>query len=432
MSSATEADGPSPHNDAGGIKVGNYRWLICTLLFAAMVINYVDRQMLGVLKPTLSAEFGWSETNYADIIFWFQASYAVSYLLFGRIIDRIGARWGFGIAFLIWQIGHIAHAGVSSLNQMIAARVLLGIGEGGGFPGGIKAVAEWFPKKERAFATGLFNAGTNIGAIVTPLVVPALVLAFDWKIAFIVTGIAGLLWLPIWLIVYRRPREQKALGAAELAWIEQDPADPVEKVGWLKLLTIKETWAYALGKFLIDPIWWMFLFWLPDFLSKKHGLDLKTFGIPLVCIYLLSDVGSIGGGWMSSAMMKRGMSLNAARKTAMLICALLAVPVCLGAVVDNLWMAVLIIGVATAAHQGFSANLYTLPSDVFPRSAVGSVVGIGGMVGAFGGMAMAKYAGWVLDKIGSYTPIFIVAATAYLLALGVVHLLTPKMEPVKL
>ncbi len=427
MSSATEADGPSP-----SIKVGNYRWLICTLLFAAMVINYVDRQMLGVLKPTLSAEFGWSETNYADIIFWFQASYAVSYLLFGRIIDRIGARWGFGIAFLIWQIGHIAHAGVSSLNQMIAARVLLGIGEGGGFPGGIKAVAEWFPKKERAFATGLFNAGTNIGAIVTPLVVPALVLAFDWKIAFVVTGIAGLLWLPIWLIVYRRPREQKALSPAELAWIEQDPADPVEKVGWLKLLTIKETWAYALGKFLIDPIWWMFLFWLPDFLSKKHGLDLKTFGIPLVCIYLLSDVGSIGGGWMSSTLMKRGMSLNAARKTAMLICALLAVPVCLGAVVDNLWMAVLIIGVATAAHQGFSANLYTLPSDVFPRSAVGSVVGIGGMVGAFGGMAMAKYAGWVLDKIGTYTPIFIVAATAYLLALLVVHLLTPKMEPVKL
>lgn len=426
MSSATEADA-SP-----AIKVGNYRWLICTLLFAAMVINYVDRQMLGVLKPTLSAEFGWTETQYADIIFYFQAAYAISYLLFGRFIDRIGARWGFGIAFLIWQIGHIAHAGVSSLNQMIAARVLLGVGEGGGFPGGIKAVAEWFPKKERAFATGLFNAGTNIGAIVTPLIVPALVLAWGWQVAFVVTGIAGLLWLPIWLIVYRRPREQKALGAAELAWIEQDPADPVEKVGWLKLLTIKETWAYALGKFLIDPIWWMFLFWLPDFLSKKHGLDLKTFGIPLVCIYLLSDVGSVGGGWMSSAMMKRGMSLNAARKTAMLICALLAVPVALGAVVDNLWMAVLIIGVATAAHQGFSANLYTLPSDVFPRSAVGSVVGIGGMVGAFGGMAMAKYAGWVLDKIGSYTPIFVVAASAYLLALLVVHLLTPKMEPVKL
>ena len=427
MSSATEADTASP-----AVKVGNYRWLICTLLFAAMVINYVDRQMLGVLKPTLSTEFGWSETQYADIIFWFQASYAVAYLLFGRFIDRVGARWGFGLAFLIWQIGHIAHAGVRSLTSMIAVRVLLGIGEGGGFPGGIKAVAEWFPKKERAFATGLFNAGTNIGAIVTPLVVPAIVLAWGWQAAFIVTGIAGLLWLPVWLLVYRRPRETKALSAGELAWIEQDPPDPVEKVAWLKLLTVKETWAYALGKFLIDPIWWMFLFWLPDFLHKRHDLDLKSFGIPLVCIYLLSDVGSIGGGWMSSALMKRGMSLNAARKTAMLICALLAVPICLGAVVDNLWMAVLIIGVATAAHQGFSANLYTLPSDVFPRSAVASVVGIGGMIGAIGGMAMAKYAGWVLDQIGSYTPIFIVAASAYLLALGVVHLLTPKMEPVKL
>lgn len=414
------------------VKVGNYRWLICGLLFAAMVINYVDRQMLGVLKPTLSSEFGWSETNYADIIFWFQASYAVSYLIFGRFIDRIGARWGFGLAFLLWQIAHMAHAGVRSLTSMIAVRVLLGIGEGGGFPGGIKAVAEWFPKKERAFATGLFNAGTNIGAIVTPLVVPVLVLSFGWQAAFIVTGLAGLVWLPVWLLVYRRPREHKGVAPAELAWIEQDPADPVEKIGWLRLLGIRETWAYALGKFLIDPIWWMFLFWLPDFLAKRYGLDLKSFGPPLVCIYLLSDIGSIGGGWLSSTMMKRGLSLNAARKTAMLICALLATPVAFAAFANNLWIAVLIIGVATAAHQGFSANLYTLPSDVFPRSAVGSVVGIGGMLGAIGGMAMAKYAGWVLDRLGTYTPIFIVAASAYLLALGVVHLLTPKMAPAKL
>jgi MFS transporter, ACS family, hexuronate transporter len=414
------------------VKVGNYRWLICALLFAAMVINYVDRQMLGVLKPTLSAEFGWSETDYANIIFWFQASYAVSYLIFGRFIDRIGARWGFGLAFFLWQLAHMAHAGVRSLTGMIAVRVLLGIGEGGGFPGGIKAVAEWFPKKERALATGLFNAGTNIGAIVTPLVVPAIVLAWGWQAAFIVTGIAGLVWLPVWLIVYRRPREQPKVSPAELAWIEQDPADPVEKIAWTRLLRIRETWAYALGKFMIDPIWWMFLFWLPDFLAKRHGLDLKSFGIPLVCIYLLSDVGSIGGGWLSSTMMRRGMSLNAARKTAMLICALLATPVAFAAFANNLWIAVLIIGIATAAHQGFSANLYTLPSDVFPRSAVGSVVGIGGMVGAIGGMAMAKYAGWVLDKLGTYTPIFIVAASAYLLALSVVHLLSPKMEPVKL
>jgi ACS family hexuronate transporter-like MFS transporter len=415
-----------------GVRVGNTRWVVVTLLFFAMVINYVDRQTIGILKPTLSKEFGWNESDYANLVFWFQASYAVSYLVFGRVMDRLGARWGFGLAFAIWQIAHIAHAGARGLNDFIFARVALGIGEGGGFPGGIKAVTEWFPKKERAFATGIFNAGTNIGAIVTPLVIPAITIAWGWEMAFIVTGVAGLIWLPIWLIVYRRPREHKKVSAAELAYIEQDPADPVEKVAWSKLLTKRETWAYALGKFLIDPIWWMFLFWLPDFLGKRYGLDLKTFGPPLVAIYLLSDVGSVGGGWLSSAMMKRGFSLNRARKTAMLICALCAVPVAFAAFADNLWVAVAIIGLATAAHQGFSANLYTLPGDVFPRSAVGSVVGIGGMVGAIGGMAMAKYAGWVLDTIGTYTPIFIIAASAYLLALGVVHLLSPKMEPVKL
>lgn len=415
-----------------GTRIGKYRWVIVALLFTAMVINYVDRQTIGLLKGDLSQEFGWSETDYADLVLWFQASYAVAYLVFGRVIDRIGARWGFGIAFLIWQVAHIAHAGARGLSGFIFARVALGVGEGGAFPGGIKAVAEWFPKKERAFATGIFNAGTNIGAIVTPLVIPAITLAWGWQMAFIVTGLAGLVWLPIWLLVYRRPREHPRVGAAELAHIESDPADPAEKIGWSKLLTKRETWAYALGKFLIDPIWWMFLFWLPDFLGKRHGLDLKTFGPPLIAIYLLSDVGSVGGGWLSSRLMERGWSINRARKTTMLICALLAAPVAFAAGVDNLWLAVLIIGLATAAHQGFSANLYTLPSDVFPRAAVGSVVGIGGMVGALGGMAMAKYAGYVLDQIGNYTPIFIVAGSAYLIALFVVHLLTPKMEPVKI
>lgn len=418
--------------DPADAKVGNYRWVVVALLFTAMVINYVDRQTIGLLKGDLSAEFGWSETDYADLVLWFQASYAAAYLIFGRVIDRIGARWGFGLAFLIWQIAHIAHAGARGLTGFIFARVALGVGEGGAFPGGIKAVAEWFPKKERAFATGIFNAGTNIGAIVTPLVIPAITLTWGWQMAFVVTGLAGLIWLPIWLLVYRRPREHRRVSAAELAHIESDPPDPVQKIAWTRLLTVRETWAYALGKFLIDPIWWMFLFWLPDFLGKRHGLDLKTFGPPLIAIYLLSDVGSVGGGWLSSRFMKLGWSINRARKTTMLVCALCAVPVAFAAGVDNLWVAVLIIGLATAAHQGFSANLYTLPSDVFPRAAVGSVVGIGGMVGAIGGMAMAKYAGYVLDQIGSYTPIFIVAGSAYLIALLVVHLLVPKMEPVKL
>jgi ACS family hexuronate transporter-like MFS transporter len=414
------------------VKVGNYRWVIVALLFTAMVINYVDRQMLGLLKPTLEKELGWSETTYADIVFWFQAAYALSYLVFGRFVDRIGARIGFAAAFVIWTIGHIGCAFAKSAGGFIAARVVLGIGEGGGFPAGIKAVTEWFPKKERAFATGVFNAGTNIGAIVTPLVVPAIVLTMGWQAAFIITGVVSLVWLPVWWLVYKRPREQSKLSAAELAYIEQDPADPVQHVPWSKLIRVRETWAYALGKFLIDPIWWMYLFWLPDFLSKRYGLDLKTFGPPLIAIYLLSDVGSVGGGWLSSRFMHRGMTANAARKLTMLICAICVTPIAFAMYADNVWLAVGIIGLATAAHQGFSANLYTLPSDVFPRAAVGSVIGIGGMVGGIGGMAMSKYAGWVLEKIGSYTPIFVVAASAYLLALLVVHLLSPRFAPAKL
>jgi len=432
MSPTTQAARAAPAAAPSEARTGRYRWVVVALLFTAMIVNYVDRQTLGFLKGDLSRTYGWNETNYADLVFWFQATYAVSYIVWGRVMDRIGARWGFGVAFLIWQIGHISTAWVGSLNGFIATRLVLGLGEGGAFPGGIKAMAEWFPKKERAFATGLFNAGTNIGAIVTPLVIPMVALAWGWRACFIVTGVAGLLWLPVWLLVYRRPRENPRVSAGELAHIESDPADPVEKVPWTRLLRYRETWAYAIGKFLIDPIWWMFLFWLPDFLAKRHGLDLKTFGLPVVAIYLMSDVGSVGGGWLSSRFMKLGWSINRSRKTVMLICALLAVPVAFAAMASNLWLAVAIIGMATAAHQGFSANLYTLPGDVFPRSAVGSVVGIGGMIGAIGGMAMAKYAGYVLDKIGSYTPIFVLAASAYLLALAAIHILTPKLEPVKL
>jgi ACS family hexuronate transporter-like MFS transporter len=413
-------------------RMGRYRWVVVTLLFTAMVFNYIDRQTISFLKGDLSKAFGWDETNYADLVFWFQATYAVSYLAFGRIVDRIGARWGFGIAYLIWQIGHMSHALASSLAGFIGGRLLLGVGEGGAFPGGIKAMAQWFPKKERAFATGLFNAGTNIGAIVTPLVIPIITLTWGWRAAFLVTGGVGLLWLPIWLLVYRTPRDHRRVSAAELAHIESDPADAVADVPWSVLLRKRETWAYAIGKFLIDPVWWMWLFWLPDFFGKVYHLDLKTFGPPVVAVYLLSDVGSIGGGWLSSRFIKMGWSINRARKTTMLICALLALPVAFAAHASNLWLAVGIIGIATAAHQGFSANLYTLPGDVFPRSAVGSVVGIGGMIGAIGGMAMAKYAGYVLDKIGVYTPIFVVAASVYLLALLAIHLLTPRMEPVKL
>jgi ACS family hexuronate transporter-like MFS transporter len=429
VSATSPAEAPAA---AATAPIGRYRWVVVALLFTAMVINYVDRQTIGFLKGDLSKQFGWDETNYADLVFWFQAAYAGSYLAFGRIVDRIGARLGFGIAFLIWQVAHILHSVAGSLGGFIGARLLLGVGEGGAFPGGIKAMAQWFPKKERAFATGLFNAGTNIGAIVTPLIIPAVTLAWGWRAAFVVTGVGGLLWLPVWLFIYRTPRQSRNLTTSELDHIESDPPDPADTVPWRRLLPIRETWAYATAKFLIDPIWWMFLFWLPDFLQKRHGLDLKTFGPPVIAIYLLSDIGSVAGGWLSSRLIHAGWSINRARKTTMLICAILAMPVALGAVVDNLWLAVGIIGLATAAHQAFSANLYTLPGDVFPRSAVGSVVGLGGMVGAIGGMVMSKYAGFVLEKLGTYTPIFLVAASAYILGLAAIHLLSPKLEPVEL
>jgi ACS family hexuronate transporter-like MFS transporter len=416
-------------------KVGNYRWVVVALLFTAVVINYVDRQQFGVLKPThLQPEFGWSETDYATMVMWFQGSYAFFYLLWGRIIDRIGAKWGFAAAFTLWTIAHIAHAGARNATQWIMVRVALGAGEAGGFPAGIKAVTEWFPKQERAFATGIFNAGTNIGAIVTPLVVPFIVvdLALGWKMSFVIVGVATLLWLPAWFLLYEHPRKSGRVSPAELAFIEQDPPDPAEKPAWIKVIKTRETWAYAIGRFMIDPVWWMFLFWLPDFLHRQYDMNLKQFGLPLVAIYLISDAGSIGGGWLSSAMLKRDVSLNAARKRAMFICALFALPIFFAANASEVWVAVLLIGLATAAHQGFSCNLYTLPSDVFPRSAVGTVIGVGGALGGLGGMLFANYVGRELERLGGYQTIFAVAGLTYLAALLVVHLLTPKYAPAKI
>ncbi|WP_380877493.1 MFS transporter [Sphingomonas sp. DBB INV C78] len=424
--------------DAGGTaaveraaaRVGRYRWAIVALLFFATVINYIDRQMIGVLKPTLSAELGWNETDFANVIFWFQAAYAIGYIGFGRFVDVVGARLGYAVAFIIWTAAHIAHGGVHSVMQFAAVRFGLGIGEAGNFPAGIKAVTEWFPARERAFAIGVFNAGANVGAIITPLLVPFLTLTYGWRMAFVLTGAFSIVWLVVWWAMYRRPREHKKVTAAEVAWIEQDPADPVEPIAWKRLIGIRETWAYALGKFCIDPIWWFFLFWLPGYLGTRYGLDLVSFGPPLVAIYLLSDVGSVFGGWMSSRLMKAGRSVNYARKATMLVCALAVLPIFFAQYIDSLWLAVLVIGIATAAHQAFSANLYTLPSDLFPRGAVGSVVGIGGTVGAIGGMLMAKYAGFILDSFGTYTPLFAVAGSAYLVALLLVHWLSPRLDRV--
>ncbi|WP_304188312.1 MFS transporter [Phenylobacterium aquaticum] len=410
-------------------RLGRYRWVICGLLFTAVVINYVDRQMLGVLKPFMSKELGWRETDYADIVFWFQGAYAISYLVFGAFVDKVGAKVGYGVAFVIWQIAHIAHAGARDLSQFFLVRMALGVGEAGNFPAGVKAVTEWFPKKERALATGIFNAGSNIGAIITPIIAPLIMVAFGWRAAFIITGVIGLFWIIAWIAIYRSPAEHKKVTPGELAYIQQDPADPAAKIGWLSVLPKRETWAYALGKFLIDPVWWMLLFWLPDYFKKTFSLDIATFGLVLAAVYFISDLGSVFGGWMSSRLMRAGRSLNFARKATMLLCAVAALPYLLLNQVHDLWLATALVGLVAAAHQAFSANLYTLPGDVFPRTAVGSVIGIGGMLGGVGGMIMAKSVGQVLQNLGGYGPIFGVCGGVYLLALLVIHLLTPRMEP---
>lgn len=439
--------------------VGYRRWIICALLFFGTTINYVDRQVIGLLKPTLVQEFGWQDERiYAAIVFTFQLAYGIGLLFAGRVIDRLGTRTGFLIAVVLWSLAAVGHAaadhmpwlklptvnldadaGLQVVPLVGAAagfalfRFLLGLGEAGNFPASIKTVAEWFPRKERALATGIFNSGTNVGALLTPLAVPWITLHWGWRWAFVATGVVGFLWAAWWLRAYHPPEVHPRLSAAELAHIRSDPPEPVGKpVPWTRLIGYRETWAFALGKFMTDPIWWLYLFWIPDFFSRNYGLDLKSIGLPVVMIYLIADVGSIGGGWLSSNLIKRGMSVNAARKTTMLICALAVTPILFAAKATNLWVAVLLIGIAASAHQGWSANIFTLVSDMFPRRAVGSVVGFGGMAGALGGMLIAILVGEILHRTGSYVPVFFIAGFTYLAALLVIHLLVPKVEPVSL
>jgi ACS family hexuronate transporter-like MFS transporter len=431
--------------------VGWYRWVVCFLLFLAATINYIDRQVIGLLKPTLQQQFGWSEIDYADIVFSFQLAYAIGLLLAGRFIDRVGTRIGFTMAVAVWSIAAMAHAEAPAYGPaaaavlgavglayaptvagFIAARFALGIGEAGNFPAAIKAVAEWFPMKERAFATGLFNSGTNIGAVMAPLMVPWITVTYGWYWAFVATGAIGFLWIALWLPLFAPPERHPRVSAAELAHIQSDPSPPVARVPLRALLPHRQTWAFAIGKFMTDPIWWLYLFWVPDFLNRNHGLNLLAVGPPLVAIYLIADIGSIGGGWLSSALLKRGWSVNAARKTAMLASACAVIPIVFASVATNLWVAVLLVALAAAAHQGWSANLFTLSSDLFPRQAVGTVVGFGGMAGAVGGMLIAKLTGYLLETTGSYVPVFLIAGTAYLTALLIVHLLAPRLEKVDL
>ncbi|MDE3166397.1 MAG: MFS transporter, partial [Acidobacteriota bacterium] len=411
-----------------------FRWTVCALLFFATTINYVDRQVLSMLADTLKVQIGWTPIEYSNITTAFSMAYMVGLLGAGRLLDKFGTRIGFAIAITVWSVAAMAHSLATTAFTFGLARTLLGLGESANFPACIKTVAEWFPKRERAHATGIFNSGSNIGAVIAPVTVPWLAVTFGWQSAFLVTGLLGFLWLLFWLVLYGPPRGHKSVSAQELALIESDPADRVAAYPWRTLLPRRGTWAFGLGKFLSDPIWWFYLFWLPMYFQETFGLTLMQLPVPMLIVYNASSVGSIGGGWLSSSLINRGWTVNASRKTAMLVCALAVLPVLLVpyASKGGMWGVIAILSLAMAAHQGFSANLFTLSSDMFPRAAVGSVVGIGGAMGAFGIVLMQKLAGYVVQWTGSYSILFVICGTAYLAALLVVHLFAPKLEPVEL
>jgi ACS family hexuronate transporter-like MFS transporter len=412
--------------------IGYTRWVICALLFFATTVNYVDRQVLGILAPDLQKEIGWDDAHYGYIVTAFQGAYAIGLLLAGRFLDWVGTRIGFALAVILWSLAAMGHALVRTPFGFGAARFALGLGEAANFPAAVKTVAEWFPKRERTLATGVFNAGSNLGAIVAPATVPWITLTWGWQAAFLATGLLGFVWLACWWAYYRPPEEHPKLSKAELAHIRSDGDKKEKPLPWLSLVQYRQAWAFALGKFMTDPVWWFYLFWLPKFLNDKHGITLSKMGPPLIAIYILADVGSVAGGWLSSSLIKRGWTVNAARKSAMLACALCVTPIMFVGFAANLWVAVGLIGLAAAAHQGWSANLFTTVSDMFPKKAVGTAVGFGGMAGAIGGMFVSTAVGWLLQTTGSYALLFLLAGTAYLLSLGTIHLLAPKLEPIKI
>jgi ACS family hexuronate transporter-like MFS transporter len=410
-----------------------YRWTICFLLFAVTTINYVDRQVLSILAPTLQHDLGWTEADYGDIVSWFSFVYAFGFLAAGRLLDGIGVKRGFAFAVVTWTLAAMAHAFARTTAGFSMARAALGLGESANFPGAVKSIAEWFPKRERALATGLFNAGTNTGAIVAPLLVPWITLKWGWQWAFIATGSLGFLWLVVWLAVYRTPDAPGGADAAELALIRSDPIEQSDtRVSWLQLFRYRQTWAVVAGKLFADPIWWFYLYWLPKFLDARYGVKLAKVALPLIIIYLIADVGSVTGGWFSSTLIKRGWSVSRARKTAMLTMALIIVPTAFAPLAPSMWTAIVIVGIAAAAHQGWSANVYTLASDMFPKHAVASIAGIGGFAGAMGGVFFQRATGRILQANGNnYAPIFAICGAAYVTGWLIIHVLAPGMKPVQ-
>ena len=423
--------GRSEPDSKGPKPKGYVRWLICGLLFLAVALSYIDRLVISVLKPELAARYHWSETGYADMALYFQMAYGIAFLGFGLLIDRLGARLGYILAMVIWTIGHMLQAAFTTTGGMIMARLPLAIGEAGTYPAALVATKAWFPKSERALAIGILNAGANIGAIITPIIVPLIALSFGWRMAFIATGALSIIWLVLWYVFYRQPQQHKWLSQQELNWITSETEPQPQKASLARLLAQPQTWAYMCGRFLIDPVWWTFLFWLPSFFAKAYGVKNIGFGPPLIIIYLMADMGSILGGFFSSQFLKSGQSLNRSRKSAMFIMACIVLPVAFVTYMPNMWLAVVLIGLACAGHQGFSTNLFTIPGDLFPSWAGGTISGLGGLSGALGGMLMAKFAGLILQGLGSYSPIFMVCSVAYFAALIVVQLFCKAWDPVR-
>ncbi len=427
-------------------KVGSYRWTILALVFFATTVNYLDRQVISLLKDDyLDPAFHWTESDYAGVVVAFQICYGIGMLFMGWLIDKLGTKLGYALSLTVWSFAAIGHAFARSTVGFMTARGFLGLSEAGNFPAAIKTVAEWFPKKERALATGIFNSGTNVGAIVAPLTVPFIAVAYGWQEAFIFTGAVGLIWLFFWIKIYEIPRKNKKLLKEEYEYIhsdvdeKEDQNDSITKISWIKLLGIRQSWAFVIGKFLTDPVWWFYLFWLPSFLDKQYGMTKTKVALPIAVVYTMTTVGSIFGGWLSGKLINKGWEVYKARRTAMLIFALLVVPVVSAQALGqfNPWFAIIIIGIAASAHQAWSANIFTITSDMFPKKAVASVTGLGGMAGSVGGILIAAFAGIILDHykaLGSietgYYIMFLVCGSAYLVAWVLINLLAPKMKRV--
>lgn len=414
------------------VKVGNYRWRIVLLLFFVTTINYIDRQVLGILAPQLQAQFGWTEADYGYIIMAFQTAYAIGLLSMGTMLDKIGTRLGLIISVVLMSVSGMIHATFSNVFAFAVARFGLGIGASGNFPAAIKTVAEWFPKKERAMATGLLNTGSNVGAILSPLIIPLIALNWGWQWAFITAGLLGFLWLFFWMITYRQPDKNLKLSNSEISYILQDEKEPeTQKLPWKSIISYKQTWGICLSRFLTDPIWWFFLYWLPKYLNSNYHIDLTKIGLPLIVIYVVSMGGSVFGGWFSSKLINNGKNPVAARKLTILVMAILVLPIFFTSFTSNMWLAVLLISMATFAHQGYAANIFTIVSDIYPKNAVGSVTGLSGFAGAIGGVIFSGSVGLILQYTGSYYVVFAIASVAYLFCWLALYLFVPNNKKVE-